>query len=259
MEIIVSAKKRDSKGTGASRRLRRAGTVPGIVYGGGKDAVSLELDHKNLFLQFRHETFHASILTLDIDGKKESVLLRDYQLHPVRNTIQHIDFQRVSASEKIHVKVPLHFINEDIAPGVKLGGGLVTHVLTEADVSCLAKDLPEFIEVDLAKLEAGHSIHLSKQRFCRVRTNHRDRRMRQKIILGNKLPFGNGFIRHKGIGQRNACHADACGFFTVRYFQAACQRRRHRCKGRGGQRVSQRFGICQSKRPGVTYVLLIIP
>lgn len=162
MEIIVSAKKRDSKGTGASRRLRRAGTVPGIVYGGGKDAVSLELDHKNLFLQFRHETFHASILTLDVDGKKESVLLRDYQLHPVRNTIQHIDFQRVSASEKIHVKVPLHFINEDIAPGVKLGGGLVTHVLTEADVSCLAKDLPEFIEVDLAKLEAGHSIHLSE-------------------------------------------------------------------------------------------------
>jgi large subunit ribosomal protein L25 len=162
MEIIVSAKKRDSKGTGASRRLRRAGTVPGIVYGGGKDAVSLELDHKNLFLQFRHETFHASILTLDIDGKKESVLLRDYQLHPVRNTIQHIDFQRVSASEKIHVKVPLHFINEDIAPGVKLGGGLVTHILTEADVSCLAKDLPEFIEVDLTKLEAGHSIHLSE-------------------------------------------------------------------------------------------------
>ena len=162
MEIIVSAKKRDSKGTGASRRLRRAGTVPGIVYGGGKDAVSLELDHKNLFLQFRHETFHASILTLDVDGKKESVLLRDYQLHPVRNTIQHIDFQRVSATEKIHVKVPLHFINEEIAPGVKLGGGLVTHILTEADVSCLAKDLPKFIGVDLAKLEAGHSIHLSE-------------------------------------------------------------------------------------------------
>ncbi len=162
MEIIVQAKKRESKGTGASRRLRRAGTVPGIVYGGGKDAVSLEFDHKNLFLQFRHEAFHASILTLDVEGKKESVLLRDYQLHPVRNTIQHIDFQRVSATEKIHVKVPLHFINEDVAPGVKLGGGLVTHILTEADVSCLAKDLPEFIEVDLANLEAGHSIHLSE-------------------------------------------------------------------------------------------------
>ncbi|CAG0955540.1 50S ribosomal protein L25 [Methylophilaceae bacterium] len=162
MEIIIQAKKRESKGTGASRRLRRAGAVPGIVYGGDKDAVSLEFDHKNLFLQFRHEAFHASILTLDLEGKKESVLLRDYQLHPVRNTIQHIDFQRVSATEKIHVKVPLHFINAEIAPGVKLAGGIVAHILTEVDVSCLAKDLPEFIEVDLANLEAGHSIHLSE-------------------------------------------------------------------------------------------------
>lgn len=162
MEIIIQAKKRESKGTSASRRLRRAGTVPGIVYGGDKEAISLEFDHKNLFLEFRHEAFHASILTLDVEGKKESVLLRDYQLHPVRNTIQHIDFQRVSATEKIHVKVPLHFVNEEIAPGVKLGGGLVTHILTEADVSCLAKDLPEFIQVDLANLETGHSIHLSE-------------------------------------------------------------------------------------------------
>ncbi len=162
MEIIVQATKRESKGTGASRRLRRAGAVPGIVYGGGKDAISLEFDHKNLFLQFRHEAFHASILTLDVEGKKDSVLLRDYQLHPVRNTIQHIDFQRVSATEKIHVKVPFHFINEDVAPGVKLGGGLISHIMTEADVSCLAKDLPAFIEVDLEKLEAGHTIHLSE-------------------------------------------------------------------------------------------------
>lgn len=162
MEILIKASKRDSKGTGASRRLRRAGTVPGVVYGGEKEAVSLQLDHKELFLQFRHEAFHASILTLELEGKKESVLLRDYQLHPVRNTIQHIDFQRVSATEKIHVKVPLHFINAEIAPGVKLGGGIVAHILTEADVSCLAKDLPEFIEVDLSALEAGHSIHLSQ-------------------------------------------------------------------------------------------------
>jgi large subunit ribosomal protein L25 len=162
MEIIVQAKKRDSKGKGASRRLRRAGLVPGIVYGGDKEAVSIELDHKNLFMQFRHEAFHASILTLDLDGKKESVLLRDYQLHPVRNTIQHIDFQRVSATDKIHVKVPLHFINEDVAPGVKLGGGLITHIMTEADISCLAKDLPEFIEVDLSNLDVGQTIHLSQ-------------------------------------------------------------------------------------------------
>jgi len=162
MEILIAASKRDDKGTGASRRLRRAGKVPGVVYGANKEAVSIEFDMKALFLQFRHEAFHASILTLELEGKKESVLLRDYQMHPVRNTIQHIDFQRVSATEKIHVKVPLHFVNADIAPGVKTGGGIVAHIFTEADVSCLAKDLPEFIEVDLAKLEAGHSIHMSE-------------------------------------------------------------------------------------------------
>ncbi|MDR5170749.1 50S ribosomal protein L25/general stress protein Ctc [Methylobacillus flagellatus] len=162
MAITIKAAKREGKGTGASRRLRRAGNVPGVVYGGDKEAVSLEFNHKELFLEFRHETFHASILNLEVDGKKEQVVLRDYQLHPVRNTIQHIDFQRVSASEKVHVKVPLHFINADVAPGVKLGGGIVTHILTEADVSCLPKDLPEFIEVDLGNLEAGHSIHLSE-------------------------------------------------------------------------------------------------
>lgn len=162
MTIEISAVKRDAKGTGASRRLRRAGSVPGVLYGGGKDAVTIELNAKELFLQFRHEAFHASVLNLNLDGKKESVLLRDYQLHPVRNTLQHIDFQRVSATEKIHVKVPFHFINADVAPGVKVGGGIVAHIQTEADVSCLAKDLPEFIEVDVAKLEMGHSIHLSQ-------------------------------------------------------------------------------------------------
>ncbi len=162
MAIEINAVKRDAKGTGASRRLRHAGSVPGVVYGGGKDAYPLEINAKELFLQFRHEAFHASVLTLIVEGKKESVLLRDFQMHPVRNTIQHVDFQRVSATEKIHVKVPFHFINADVAPGVKLGGGIVAHVLTEADVSCLAKDLPEFIEVDVAALEIGHSIHLSQ-------------------------------------------------------------------------------------------------
>src|SRR3989338_5352082 len=153
MQIEIIANKRESKGTGATRRLRRAGMVPGIVYGSGKDAVPIELNHNALFLQFRHEAFHASILSLDLDGDKQQVLLRDYQMHPVRNTIQHIDFQRVSTTEKIHVKVPFHFINADVAPGVKVGGGVVAHVQTEADVSCLAKDLPEFIEIDVSSLE----------------------------------------------------------------------------------------------------------
>ena len=162
MQFELIAQARTLQGTGASRRLRRAGNVPGVVYGGDQAAVSIELDHKELFMQFRHEAFHASVLTLILDGKKESVLLRDFQMHPVRNTIQHVDLQRVSATEKIHVKVPFHFINADVAPGVKLGGGIVAHILTEADVSCLAKDLPEFIEVDVATLEMGHSIHLSQ-------------------------------------------------------------------------------------------------
>jgi large subunit ribosomal protein L25 len=162
MSISINAVKRDVKGTGASRRARRAGNVPGVVYGGGQAAVNLELNHKELFLQFRHEAFHASILDLILDGKKESVLLRDFQMHPVRNTIQHIDFQRVSANEKIHVKVPFHFVNADIAPGVKLGGGIVAHILTEAEVSCLPKDLPEFLTVELATLEIGNSVHLSQ-------------------------------------------------------------------------------------------------
>lgn len=162
MSINIKATKRDVRGTSASRRLRRAGIVPGVVYGGPEAAQALEFDHKALFMEFRHEAFHASILSLEVDGKKEDVLLRDYQLHPVRNTIQHVDFQRVSTTEKIHVKVPFHFINEDTCPGVKTGGGNVGHILNEAEVSCLAKDLPEFIEVDLGKLEVGESIHLSE-------------------------------------------------------------------------------------------------
>lgn len=162
MQIEINANQRQAQGTGASRRLRRAGKVPGIVYGGGKEAVSIEVNSKELFLQFRHEAFHSSILTLNLDGKKEQVLLRDYQLHPVRNDIAHVDFQRISTTQKIHVKVPFHFINQELAPGVKLAHGIVNHVLTEADVTCLPKDLPEFLEVDLARLEAGHSVHLSE-------------------------------------------------------------------------------------------------
>jgi len=162
MAIVINATKRDAKGTGASRRLRRDGIVPGVIYGGDKEAFAIELNAKELFMEFRHEVFHASVLSLNLDGTKESVLLRDFQMHPVRNTIQHVDFQRVSATEKIHVKVPFHYINEDIAPGVKLSGGIVAHIQTEAEVSCFAKDLPEFIQVDVAKLEMGHAIHLSE-------------------------------------------------------------------------------------------------
>ena len=162
MKIEIYAKERKSKGTGASRRLRHEGSTPGSLYGGAKDAISLEIDTKELFMQFRHEAFHASILTLNLEGKKESVILRDFQMHPVRNNIQHIDFQRINENEKISVKVPFHFINEETAPGVKIEGGLVSHIMTEIDISCLPKDLPQYIEVDLGELAMGESIHLSE-------------------------------------------------------------------------------------------------
>jgi large subunit ribosomal protein L25 len=160
MAIEISATKRTAQGTGASRRLRKANRVPGIVYGSG-EATMIELDQNTLFYALKREEFHASILALDLEGKKESVLLRDFQMHPFRQQVQHIDFQRVDAKKKIHMKVPLHFLNAEIAPGVKTGGGIISHVLNELEIACLPGDLPSSIEVDLAGLELGHSIHVS--------------------------------------------------------------------------------------------------
>jgi len=160
MKIEVNATSRKAQGTGASRRLRKAGGVPGIVYGSSEPAL-IELDQNNLYYALQNEAFHASILTLNLDGKKEQVLLRDFQMHPFRQQVQHIDFQRVAKDKKIHIKVPLHFINAEIAPGVKLGGGIISHVLNELEIACLPASLPEFIEVDLANLDLGHSIHVS--------------------------------------------------------------------------------------------------
>ena len=161
MQIEISAKKRTLQGKGASRRLRGSGTVPGIIYGGEGSAQAIELDHNNLYHKLKLEAFHASILSMDVEGRKEPVLLRDLQMHPFKLQVLHIDFQRVDQRKKIHMKVPLHFINADVAPGVKLSGGIVSHVLTELDVSCLPKDLPEFITVDLTDLAAGNTVHLS--------------------------------------------------------------------------------------------------
>jgi large subunit ribosomal protein L25 len=161
MQIEISAKKRTLQGKGASRRLRGSGTVPGIIYGGEGAAQPIELDHNNLYHKLKLEAFHASILSMDVEGEKEPVLLRDVQMHPFKLQVLHIDFQRVDRRKKIHMKVPLHFVNADVAPGVKLSGGIVSHVLTELDVSCLPKDLPEFISVDLVDLAAGNTVHLS--------------------------------------------------------------------------------------------------
>ncbi|HEY6094096.1 MAG TPA: 50S ribosomal protein L25/general stress protein Ctc [Gallionellaceae bacterium] len=160
MKIEISATNRKAQGTGASRRLRKAGRVPGIVYGNSEPQM-IDLDHNNLYHALRKEAFHASILTLDCEGKKEMVLLRDFQMHPFRQQVMHIDFERVLADKKIHMKVPLHFVNAENAPGVKTGGGVVSHVLSELEIACLPGDLPEFIEVDLSTLALGHSVHVS--------------------------------------------------------------------------------------------------
>src|SRR5918999_5173545 len=159
MAIEISARKRDTHGTGAARRSRRKGLVPGIVYGGEQGAVNIELDHKDLYLNLRNERFHASILTLELAGAKEQVLLRAVNMHPYRPQVQHVDFQRVQKDRKLHMKVPLHFVNAEKSPGVKDQGGVVSPVLNEIDISCFPHDLPEFVEVDLGSLAVGNSIH----------------------------------------------------------------------------------------------------
>ena len=161
MKIEFNASKRELQGTGASRRLRRAGKVPAILYGGEATAEPIDVDHNALFHSLKQEAFHASILTMNLDGQKQQVLLRDYQMHAYKLQVLHIDFQRVSADRKIHMKVPLHFVNADIAPGVKLQGGVVSHVINELNVTCLPADLPEFIEVDMKDVAVGHSIHVN--------------------------------------------------------------------------------------------------
>jgi large subunit ribosomal protein L25 len=160
MTTTFNATSRKTQGTGASRRLRKAGFLPGVVYGSG-DAVMIEMNHNEMYYKLRAESFHASVLTMTLDGKEETVQLRAFVNHPFRQQVQHVDFQRVDLSKKVHIKVPLHFINADIAPGVKTGGGKISHVMIEADVTCLPADLPAHIEVELAGLELGHSIHLA--------------------------------------------------------------------------------------------------
>ncbi|MDP3539156.1 MAG: 50S ribosomal protein L25/general stress protein Ctc [Azonexus sp.] len=162
MQFELIAQSRTLQGTSASRRLRRTSKVPGIVYGGNTAPQSIEVEHNDLLLKLKKEAFHTTIISLVLDGKAEQVLLRDTQVHAYKPLVLHVDFQRVDATHALHVKVPLHFVNEEIAPGVKLNGGLVNHVMTEVDVQCLAADLPGFIEVDLSALKIGDSIHLSQ-------------------------------------------------------------------------------------------------
>lgn len=165
MKFELNAKKRIQQGSGASRRLRRAHKVPGILYGGTDAPALIELDHNEIFLAMRKEGFASSVLTIKLDGQDTMALLRDVQVHPYRRQILHVDFLRVDAAQAIMQKVPFRFINADQAPGVKVAGGIVSYIMNEVMVSCLPKDLPPFITVDLKDLAAGKTIHLSDIQF----------------------------------------------------------------------------------------------
>lgn len=156
-----NATPRSVQGTSASRRLRRASLIPAIVYGGKDKPVNVELDHNEIYHALRKEQFHSSILEMQLEGKSHQVLLRSVQWHPYKQIVMHVDFQRVDADKILHTKVPLHFINAEISPAVKLSAALISHVFTELEIACLPVNLPQFIEVDLSKLLGGESIHLA--------------------------------------------------------------------------------------------------
>ncbi|WBS03471.1 50S ribosomal protein L25/general stress protein Ctc [Pseudoduganella sp. SL102] len=157
----VVAFKRELQGTGASRRLRISGQTPGIIYGGTEAPVTIALDHNALYHALKKEAFHGSVLDLEIDGKVQKVLLRDFQMHAYKQLVLHADFQRVDANQPVHVKVTLHFENAEISPAVKLHGATISHVTNEIEVSCLPGNLPEFITVDLTNMDVGTSLHAS--------------------------------------------------------------------------------------------------
>jgi len=161
-KFVIEASSRADLGKGASRRLRRLNdAIPAIIFGGDKAPASISLDHGKLLHTVENEAFFTSILTLNVDGVPENVIIKDLQRHPAKPRILHADFQRVSADHVLHVKVPLHFINEATALGVKQGGGKVQHQMTELEISCLPKDLPEFIEVDVKNLNVGDTLHIA--------------------------------------------------------------------------------------------------
>jgi len=157
----INAEPRSESGKAASRRYRREGKIPAVVYGAGKDNVSLLLDHHEIFHNLETEGFHSAIIKINVGKKTEQAILRDVQMDPVKPNVLHVDFQRVSATEKLHIAVPIHFMGEEEAPGVKTEHGIMSHMINEVDVSCLPADLPEYLEVDVSGLSLGDSVHLS--------------------------------------------------------------------------------------------------
>ncbi len=158
-EIVAQA--RTDTGKGASRRLRRAGLVPGIVYGAHKDPAMIALVHTDLAQHLEHESFYSHVLDLKVEAGSERVVVKDLQRHPSKPFVLHIDFQRVAEDEKLRMHVPLHFVGEAIAPGIKLGGGMFSHLHSDVEINCLPRNLPEFVEVDVSAMQVGDTLHLS--------------------------------------------------------------------------------------------------
>ena len=158
---VLNAQPRDVSGTRASRRQRRDSYVPAVVYGAGKDSETVTLDHDQVMHSLEREAFHSAIIDLKTEGGSQQVILREVQMHPYRPLVLHMDFQRIKASETLHMKIPLHFEGSDVAPGVKVDGGIRAHTMTELDITCLPKDLPEYIAVDVSTLGMNESLHLS--------------------------------------------------------------------------------------------------
>jgi len=158
MKVVAS--KRDAQGTGASRRLRHAGKVPGVLYGGKSEAQAIEVEHNPLFHALRKEKFHASILDMELDGASERVLLRAFQMHPYKSQVLHIDFQRVAEDQKLHMRVPLHFSGQESSPAGKTENVLISHIMSEVSIMCLPRDLPEFIAIDLSALKVNSTVRV---------------------------------------------------------------------------------------------------
>ncbi len=158
----IKAQSRKDEGKGASRRLRRAAYVPAVVYGGGHAPESIQIEHNTILLAAKNEWFFSSVLDLNVDGKVQKVLVRDWQKHPFKQLMMHMDFLRIDENAKLRANVPLHFLNKETSPAGKMSGVVISHNLTEVEVSCLPKDLPAFIDLDLGALEAGDIIHLSQ-------------------------------------------------------------------------------------------------
>ena len=160
--FVINARSREDTGKGASRRLRRqSGEVPAIIYGGKKHAEKISILHKDITKALENEAVYSSIISLSVDGKAEDTIIKDIQRHPAKQVILHLDFLRVSKTTKLQTRVPLNFLNEDICIGVKMGGGLIAHTMTDIEVSCLPKDLPESIDVDMEQIDIGQIVHLS--------------------------------------------------------------------------------------------------